>query len=136
MSEHAPHPGKSLVSWLLQLSAAAIMLQTLYFKFTAHPESIMIFEALHVEPWGRIASGVVELIAAVLLVIPRPRLIIVGALITLGAMSAAVTAHLGYVGISVGGDGGQLFYLAVGVGIAALGILGLRLREMKHLFRL
>lgn len=136
MSEHAPHPGKSVVSWLLQLSSAAIMLQTLYFKFTAHPESVMIFQALHMEPYGRIASGIIELIAAVLLLIPRPRLIIIGALLTLGTMSGALTAHLLYVGVNAGGDGGTLFYLAVGVWIAAVGILGMRFREMKHLFRL
>ena len=64
---------RALVSWACQLIAAAILLQTLFFKFTAAPESVYIFSTLGLEPWGRIGSGVVELLAAVLLVVPRPR---------------------------------------------------------------
>ena len=60
----------------MQLVVAGILLQTLFFKFTAADESVHIFSALGqflgvagVEPWGRIGSGVVELIASVLLLV-------------------------------------------------------------------
>ena len=52
------------MSWLLRILAALIMLQTLYFKFSASEESVYIFSALGMEPWGRIGTGIMELIAA------------------------------------------------------------------------
>ena len=73
----------TVASWALRLIAAVILLQTLYFKFTAAPESVYIFTKVGAEPWGRIGSGVVELIAAILLLAPRTTWL--GALIALGA---------------------------------------------------
>jgi hypothetical protein len=101
----------ALVSWLCQLAAAAILLQTLFFKFTGAEESRFIFSTLGVEPWGRIASGVVELVAAARLL--HPRTAALGALLSMGVMTGAITAHLLLLGISVRGDGGLLFALAV-----------------------
>ena len=60
----------TIVSWALRGTAAAILLQTLFFKFTGARESVYIFSTLGLEPWGRIGSGVAELIASVLLLIP------------------------------------------------------------------
>ncbi|MCB0312144.1 MAG: DoxX family protein, partial [Calditrichaeota bacterium] len=65
------HNKQSTLSWLLRLVAAAILLQTLFFKFTGAEESVKIFSALGVEPWGRIGTGMMELLAAVLLLVPR-----------------------------------------------------------------
>lgn len=90
---------------------AIILLQTLYFKFTAAPESVWIFTTLRVEPWGRIASGVFELIAALLLLVPRTR--VFGALLGLGIMGGALMSHLVFLGIEVQGDDGLLFSLAL-----------------------
>jgi len=101
----------TFVSWLCQLAAAAILLQTLFFKFTGAEESRFIFATLGVEPWGRIASGVVELVAAALLLHPRSAAL--GGLLAMGVMAGAITAHLLLLGISVRGDGGLLFALAV-----------------------
>ena len=53
-----------VVSWLCQLVIAAILLQTLFFKFTAAEESVYIFTTIGAEPWGRIGSGVAELVAS------------------------------------------------------------------------
>jgi len=100
-----------IIIWILRLTAAAILVQTLYFKFTAQPESVYIFTQLGAEPWGRIASGVVELIAAVLLVIPSRTWM--GAALAMGTMAGAIFSHLGKLGIEVQGDGGQLFGLAL-----------------------
>lgn len=100
-----------IVSYVLQLIAAVIFLQTLFFKFTGAPESVYIFSTLGVEPWGRIGSGVVELIAAILLLIPRTA--VYGALLGLGVISGALLSHLAVLGIAVQGDGGTLFTLAL-----------------------
>ena len=54
----------SKLSWLLQVVVAVILLQTLFFKFTGAAESVYIFSTLGAEPWGRLGSGVVELIAS------------------------------------------------------------------------
>lgn len=75
------------VSWVLRLAVAVILLQTLFFKFTGAAESVYIFETLGLEPWGRIGSGVAELVAAVLLLLPRTK--IWGALFSLGVSSPA-----------------------------------------------
>ncbi len=101
----------TLTSWLAQLVAAAILLQTLFFKFTGAEESRHIFATLGVEPWGRIASGVVELIAALLLL--RARTAALGAALAAGTMLGALGAHLTVLGIEVQGDGGLLFLLAL-----------------------
>lgn len=99
--------------WAARLVAAVIMLQTLYFKFLGQPESIYIFSTLGVEPWGRIGSGIVELIASTLILIPRTSWI--GAGLGLGVMAGAIGAHLTILGIDVQGDGGYLFFLASAV---------------------
>ncbi len=95
----------------LRLIACIILLQTLYFKFTASPESVYIFTTIGAEPIGRIGSGVVELIASILLLYPPA--IFYGALLSLGVMSGAILSHLTILGIDVQGDGGLLFGLAL-----------------------
>src|SRR5262245_38185848 len=109
---------QSAVSWLLQLAVAGILLQTLFFKFTGAEESVYIFSSVGqfigisaVEPWGRIGSGVVELVASVLLLIPATASL--GAILTVGVMAGAVASHLAILGIEVKGDGGLLFGLAL-----------------------
>lgn len=97
--------------WVLRLTAAIIMLQTLYFKFTAAPESVYIFSTLGLEPWGRIQIGCMELIAAMLIVIPKTTGL--GALMGVGIMSGALFFHLTKLGLVVQNDGGQLFILAL-----------------------
>ncbi|MBR2648670.1 MAG: DoxX family protein [Sediminibacterium sp.] len=112
--------------WLLRIIAAVIMLQTLYFKFTAAEESVYIFSTLGIEPWGRIGTGIAELIASVLLLIPATT--VVGALLAMGIMGGAIVSHLAVLGIEVRGDGGQLFAYALTVFIAT-GILAWLNRE-------
>ena len=97
--------------WALRIVPAIILLQTLFFKFTAAPESVYIFSKLGVEPYGRIGSGVFELIAAILLLYPRTTLL--GAILGLGVMAGAIMSHLTILGIEVQGDHGQLFAYAL-----------------------
>jgi putative oxidoreductase len=101
----------SVLSWVLRITAAIILLQTLFFKFTAAPESIYIFTKVGAEPWGRIGSGVVELIAAILIL--TPRFTWLGSLLAMGVMAGAILSHLTVLGIEVQGDKGLLFALAL-----------------------
>src|SRR4030095_8121772 len=106
------HKNMKIVSWVLQLVVAALLFQTLYFKFTGAAESVYIFSRLGLEPWGRIGSGVIELIATVLLLIPATAA--VGALLALGVGGGAILSHLTRLGVVVinsdgNGDGGLLF---------------------------
>jgi hypothetical protein len=111
----------NLVGLLLRVIAAAILLQTLYFKFTAAEESVYIFSTLGAEPWGRIGSGLVELVTAVLLLVPATAP--VGGALAMAVMSGAILSHLAVLGIEVRGDGGLLFALALLVWVAAAGVL-------------
>lgn len=101
----------SILIWIVRLTAAIILLQTLYFKFTAAEESVYIFSALGIEPYGRIGSGIAELVAAILILIPRTTWL--GALIGAGIMFGAILSHLFILGIEVKNDGGELFILAI-----------------------
>src|SRR6516164_4679647 len=94
---------KTILSWAFQLITAAILFQTLFFKFTAAEESVYIFSTLGLEPWGRIASGLAELVAVVLLIVPRT--VTLGALLSLGVISGAIVSHLTRLGIVVKNDG-------------------------------
>jgi uncharacterized membrane protein YphA (DoxX/SURF4 family) len=112
---------KKAVSLILRVVAAIILLQTLYFKFTGQPESVFIFSKIGIEPWGRIGSGIAELIASILLLVPST--ITLGALIAAGIMLGAVASHLFVLGIEVEGDGGLLFAYALIVLIASISLL-------------
>ncbi|TGM03775.1 DoxX-like family protein [Leptospira barantonii] len=103
---------KKLLFYFLRTAVAFIFLQTLFYKFTGAPESVLIFTKLGIEPWGRIGTGVLELIAAILLFVPGSNSI--GALLGLGLMSGAIFSHLFVIGVEQENDGGLLFFLALG----------------------
>ena len=109
---------KSLISTITAVIAALILLQTLFFKFTAHPDSVLLFTTLGLEPFGRIGIGVAELIAAILLIVPKTRGI--GAVLSIGLMFGAIFSHLTKLGIVFNNDGGALFTLAVITLVASL----------------
>jgi hypothetical protein len=108
--------------------------QTLYFKFTAAEESVYIFQTLGIEPFGRIGSGVVELIASILILIPRTSLL--GALLGLGTMLGAIFSHIFVLGIEVQNDGGTLFILAVITLISCLLLVYAERNKIPDLLRL
>ncbi len=110
-------------SWLLRIIAAVILLQTLFFKFTGAKESVYIFSTLGMEPWGRIGSGVAELIASILLLVPGT--VIYGALLSLGVISGAIFSHLTKLGIALPAvdDHGELFALAVVVFVCSAALV-------------
>jgi uncharacterized membrane protein YphA (DoxX/SURF4 family) len=110
-----------VVAWICRIVAATILLQTLFFKFSAAPESVYIFTKVGIEPWGRIGSGIVELIAAILLFVPG--LTWLGAGLALGVIGGAILSHLSVLGIEVQGDHGLLFGLAVVVAVCSATLL-------------
>ncbi len=119
---------KLSLSLVLRLVVAIILLQTLYFKFSGAPESVYIFQTLGVEPWGRIAAGVAELVVAILLLWPRT--VGLGAIGALGVISGAIGAHLTKLGIEVQGDGGTLFWLAVIVFVGSAALVWLHRKDI------
>jgi len=124
-----------ITSWALRGIAAVILLQTLFFKFTGAKESIYIFTTLGMEPWGRIGSGVVELIASILLLLPQT--VVFGAILSLGVISGAIFFHLTRLGIALPlvDDHGELFALAVVVFVCSLAVLIMHRQELPLIER-
>ena len=117
-----------VLSWVCRIAAALILIQTLYFKFTGAEESVYIFSKVGLEPWGRYASGVAELFAAVLLLFPRTTA--AGGLLAAGIMVGAIGSHLTKLGIVVKDDGGLLFALAVVVFVCSLATVFIHRRQI------
>lgn len=113
---------KKYIPLILKLVAAVIMLQTLFFKFTGADESIELFTTLAGENEAamRIGTGIIELIASILLFIPKRTWL--GALLAAGTMAGAVMSHLTILGIEHDNDGGALFISAL-ITLIASGIL-------------
>lgn len=113
---------------ICRIAAAVILVQTLFFKFTGAEESIYIFTKVGAEPLGRIGSGIIEVIAAILLFVPHFTWL--GATLACGVMAGAVLSHLTILGIVVKGDGGLLFALACVVFACSLFILWTKRTEI------
>lgn len=123
----------AVVSWTLQILAAVILAQTLFFKFTGAPESVYIFQTLGMEPWGRFAAGSAELAAVVLLLVPRTA--VYGALLSVVVITGALGAHLTKLGIAIQApgqpsDGGLLFGLAIAVLVSGALVAIIRRRQI------
>ena len=117
-------------SWALRLIVAAILLQTLFFKFSAAKESVYIFSTLGAEPWGRIGSGIFELVASILLLMPST--VSIGAAMALAATGSAILFHLTRLGIALTavGDHGELFALAITVTLCSMIVLLMHRQEL------
>ncbi|MBM9500602.1 DoxX family protein [Leptospira sp. 201903071] len=124
---------KNRILVLLRFFVALIFLQTLFFKFTGAPESVAIFSKLGAEPWGRIGTGVLELIASILLLIPGFGWS--GALLGAGLMSGAILSHLFVIGIEQENDGGFLFALALTSAAACLILLWMEREKVTEILR-
>ena len=124
----------TIISWVCRATVAVILFQTLFFKFTGAEESKYIFTTLmgpELEAYGRIGSGIIELVAVILLLIPGTAWL--GALIALGTISGAIISHLTVLGIVVKDDGGLLFGLAVTVFVLSAILLLIHRRELPIL---
>jgi hypothetical protein len=131
---NAPSKTTSTLSWLLRITAAVILAQTLFFKFTAAPESVYIFDKVGLGAPGRIGSGIAELIAAILLLIPGT--VWLGAALALGVMGGAIMSHLTVLGIVVMNDHGLLFGLALTVALCSAILLLIHRRSIPVIGKL
>jgi hypothetical protein len=122
-----------LLYWTSRFTAAGILLQTLFFKFTAAEESVYIFTTVGMEPWGRIGVGIMELIAAVLLLFNTTAWL--GSGLALGLMLGAISMHLTILGISVQHDGGYLFFLALTVAACSSFVLWKNKAKMRMVLK-
>ncbi|TSE05571.1 DoxX family membrane protein [Aquimarina algiphila] len=120
---------KKKLPLLLRILVAIILIQTLRFKFTAHPDSVYIFTKVGLEPYGRIGTGITELIAGILLLIPKTAW--VGAMLTLGIIGGAIMMHITKLGLEVNNDGGVLFITAVVTFLLSAVILWTKRKEVK-----
>jgi putative oxidoreductase len=123
----------NFIYWVSRILAAIILLQTLYFKFSGSEESVYIFTKVGMEPWGRIGVGVLELIAAVLLLFNST--VWVGSVLSAGLMAGAIMMHLTMLGIVVKDDGGYLFALAAIVLVCNLFSLYINREKITSLVR-
>lgn len=119
---------KIIFEWLLSILAAFLLLQTLFFKFTGSDESIYIFTQVGMEPWGRIGSGILELVAGLMLLTYKYR--VQGAILGLAVMCGAIFFHLTSLGIEVLHDDGLLFYYALTIFVSTILILIIRKKDI------
>lgn len=124
---------QEIISWILRIIIAIIFLQTLYFKFTAHPDSVYIFSQLDLEPYGRIGLGIIELVTSVFILIPRTK--ILGILISFGIILGAIFSHFIVLGTNVKGDGGTLFFLALTILFCTLILIFINFSEILLFFK-
>jgi uncharacterized membrane protein YphA (DoxX/SURF4 family) len=124
---------KNILLWSCRILAALIMLQTLYYKFSGAKESIYIFSKIGIEPWGRIGTGVAELIAAILILMPRTS--VFGAAMAIGIMAGALVTHVFIIGIIVMDDHGQLFIYAMTVLLCSMYVLWVQRQQLFTLVK-
>lgn len=123
---------QTILYWGARIIAALIMLQTLFFKFSGAEESVKIFSQLNAEPWGRIGSGVLELISSVLIIIPAT--VWLGSVLAIGLMGGAILSHVAVIGV-LRGDGGQLFFYALIVLVCSLYSLWRSKQQIPEMIR-
>ena len=124
---------RKIIEGILSVVVAVILLQTLYFKFGAVPESVWIFNKLNAEPSGRHLAGLLELLAAILILIPKTRR--AGAIGAIVIMFGAIISHIWILGIRIpnkdGTDKGLLFALACITLACAISVLIMRTIRKK-----
>ncbi|WP_298548145.1 DoxX family membrane protein [uncultured Aquimarina sp.] len=120
---------KNALPLVLRIIVAIILIQTLRFKFTAHPDSVYIFSKVGLEPYGRIVIGIAELVAGVLILIPKT--VWIGATLTLGVIGGAIFMHITKLGVEINDDGGILFITAMLTFILSAIILWIKRKEVK-----
>ncbi len=123
----------TILLWVIRITISLILLQTLFFKFTAAPESVFIFSKLGLEPWGRILIGTFELVASVMILIPR--ITSLGAFLSTGIMAGALFSHIFKLGIVVENDGGLLFGLALLVFILSSSLVFILRKQLLTFFK-
>ena len=128
-----------ITSWVLQVIVAAIFVMAGLPKLTGDEGSKALFEVLGAEPMGRLAAGVFELLAAVLILFPKT--VAIGGVLSLGIISGAILSHFTKLGVSIDSvalgqpalepiNGPSMFIMAVIVFIASLGVVAIRRSQL------
>lgn len=141
---------RNKIKWALAIYVAFVFIQSLLFKFSGSQETVIIFNTIAdwmagiaplsaiAEPfreYGGVSVGSVELVASVMILIPKTRLL--GALTALGVISGAIFFHLftplgvnRVVDAAGNTDGGVLFFMACGVWLSSAVIIWLERRAV------
>jgi len=119
MSTHHP------IVWILRFVAAYILITAAFMKFNGAEIDIKLFSHIGMEPHGRILIGILELAAAIFILIPQST--IYGAFLGLGVMTGAIIGHLTVIGL-----GG--IHMAIIVFVCCLILIYLR-RNDSSIFR-
>lgn len=138
VSNTLPKPQRT-ISWILQILIAAIFVMAMIPKLTGDEGSKALFDVLGVEPIGRYAAGISELIAVILLL--NPKTSVIGAVVSLGVISGAILAHITKLGISIdpvalarpelsAAQGPSMFIMAVTVFLASLIVIIIRRAQL------
>ncbi|TMB69663.1 MAG: DoxX family membrane protein [Deltaproteobacteria bacterium] len=101
--------------WILQIAAAGMFLMVGFFKLSGDPRMVALFDAIGLGQWFRYVTGSLEVLGALLLLIPR--LSGLGALLLMGVMLGAVPTHL----FVVGGSPLSAITLLIVTGVVAWG---------------
>lgn len=115
---------KNVALWILQILTAAAFLMAGLAKLSAQPMMVALFDKLGFGQWFRYLTGSIEVVSAILLLIPR--LNVVGAALLVCTMIGAVLAHLTILG------GSPLPAIVLGV-LSAIVLWG-RFSALKALF--
>lgn len=121
-----------IISWILQIVVAVLLAQASVFKLISDPDTVSLFTKLGMEPHGRIMTGIFELLACILLLIPVSS--IYGALLAAGLMSGALLGHITKLGFT--GPEGELGIMAILILLASLVILFLRRAQLPFIARM
>lgn len=135
----APAKPLGIVSWVGQLVVVAILGQTLFYKFSGASETVALFEVLGMGAAGRYGTALMELVAVVLLLVPRTAW--AGGLVALGVISGAIMSHLTTLGVSIDAEklgnpdlapleGPGLFVMALIVFAASAAVVVIRRRQI------
>ena len=130
--------GYKILPWALALFCAFVFLRYISYKYAPGSHLFQVIEdwsgVAWVEPYFRYITGGVELLACLLLFIPRTQ--VAGAAVALGTMTGAIFLHVFTpLGIDPYNDGAQLFMQAVGVWFSSVIILYIRRNEIIPLIR-
>jgi uncharacterized membrane protein YphA (DoxX/SURF4 family) len=101
--------------WILQIGAAGMFLMVGFLKLSGDPQLVGLFDAIGLGQWFRYLTGSLEVLGALLLLIPR--LSGLGALMLFGVMIGAVMTHV----FIVGGSPLMAIILLIVTGVVAWG---------------
>ena len=82
--------------WALQIAAAGMFLMVGFLKLSGDPQLVGLFEAIGIGQWFRYLTGTLEVVGAILLLIPRTSGL--AALMLAGVMACAIVTHVFIVG--------------------------------------